>query len=264
MQQRIRRNVLDVFFRCMQTRDRSQTLFTLVISQQQLDLSSLLPVIPSVMSSIRLSLSLWNSQSQLSSSQLSLKQKLDRASQVKHQQNLLKKILHSVHIQIRKLVRQSLPEWVSYIWRSSLTVCFVSSRQKQTQVLLRQHTKRHLQRLLIRNTSTLSSPVVVDSTDIVRYVSSRWMPTEKNCSSSIPRLSVVLFRRNTSQQSVKVLRKLQRLVPLADSLLQVSMLPYMTDLTMKSILPRWHSILPDLCVSRKLWLRQLQYYLSLS
>ena len=49
--------------------------------------------------------------------------------------------------------------------------------------------------------------------------SSRWMPTEKNCSSSIPRLSVVLFRRNTSQQSVKVLRKLQRLVPLADSLL---------------------------------------------
>ena len=42
--------------------------------------------------------------------------------------NLLKKILHSVHIQIRKLVRQSLPEWVSYIWRSSLTVCFVSSR----------------------------------------------------------------------------------------------------------------------------------------
>ncbi len=43
-------------------------------------------------------------------------------------QNLQKKIRHSVHIQIRKQVRQSSLVWVSCIWKSSLTVCFVNSK----------------------------------------------------------------------------------------------------------------------------------------
>ena len=41
---------------------------------------------------------------------------------------LLKKILHSELIQIMKQDRQSFPEWVNFIWKSSLTVCFVNSK----------------------------------------------------------------------------------------------------------------------------------------
>ncbi len=43
-------------------------------------------------------------------------------------QNLLKRILHSVLILIRKLDRQSSPEWVNFILKLSLTDFFVSSR----------------------------------------------------------------------------------------------------------------------------------------
>ena len=72
---------------------------------------------------------------------------------------------------------------------------------------------------------------------------------------SIPRLSVVLFRRYIPAivEGIEEATK-------AGSLFLIGY----PNCQMKSILPRWHSILPDLCVSRKLWLRQLQYYLSLS
>ena len=39
---------------------------------------------------------------------------------------------------------------------------------------------------------------------------------------------------------------------------------YTMDLTMRSIHQRWHSTLPDLCVSKRLWQRPHLYYLSLS
>ena len=106
---------------------------------------------------------------------------------------------------------------VSFTLRSSLTVFSVSSRLRQTLVHLRLLTRRHLQRLLIRNTNMLSSQVDVDSTDTVRFASSQWMPMEKNFSSSIQRLSVVLFQRSTSHQSAKVSRRLQRPALLVDS-----------------------------------------------
>ena len=51
----------------------------------------------------------------------------------------------------------------------------------------------------------------------VRFASSQWMPMEKNFSSSIQRLSVVLFQRSTSHQSAKVSRRLQRPALLVDS-----------------------------------------------
>ena len=132
-------------------------------------------------------------------------------------QSLQRRILHSVLILIRKQVRQSSLVWVSFTLRSSLTVFSVSSRLRQTLVHLRLLTRRHLQRLLIRNTNMLSSQVDVDSTDTVRYVSSQWMPMEKNFSSSIQRLSVVLFQRSTSHQLAKVSRRLQRPALLVDS-----------------------------------------------
>ncbi len=56
------------------------------------------------------------------------KTKASRVNLVSLLQNLQKRIRHSVHTLIRKLVRQSSPEWVSFTWRSSLTVFFVSSK----------------------------------------------------------------------------------------------------------------------------------------
>ena len=121
------------------------------------------------------------------------------------------------HPVILESMEQSSLERASVTWRSSLTVFSVSSRLRQTLEHLRLLTRRHLQRLLIRNTNMLSSQVDVDSTDTVRYVSSQWMPMEKNFSSSIQRLSVVLFLRNTFHQLAKVSRRLQRPALLVDS-----------------------------------------------
>ena len=125
---KIRRNVLDVSFRCMQIREQSWTRYIPVISLQQLDLSSPQQVILSVMSSIRLFWSPWSSRSRLSSWQSSLRPKQVRARWVKLLQNLQKKILPSVHIRIRRQDRQLSPVWVNFTWRSLLTVCSVNSR----------------------------------------------------------------------------------------------------------------------------------------
>ena len=51
------------------------------------------------------------------------KTKAGQVNWVKLWQNWQKKILPSVHIPTRKLVRQSSLVWVSFIWISSLTVC---------------------------------------------------------------------------------------------------------------------------------------------
>ena len=64
----------------------------------------------------------------LSSSLSSPRQKPVRANWVKLLQNLQRKIPHSALIQIRKQDRPSSQVWVSFIWKSSLTVCFVNSR----------------------------------------------------------------------------------------------------------------------------------------
>ncbi len=56
------------------------------------------------------------------------KTKAGQGKLVKLLQSLQKKILHSVLIQIRKQDRQSSLVWVSFTWRSSLTVFFVNSR----------------------------------------------------------------------------------------------------------------------------------------
>ena len=261
---RIRRNVQDVFFRCMLTRDRNLKKYTPVILQQQLDLSLLLQVIQSVMNSILLSLSLWNSLNLLSSLLSSLRLRLDRARWVKLLPSWQKKILLSVLIQIRKQARQLLLVWVNYTLKLSQTDFFVNLRQKLTLVHLRLHTRKLLLRKLILIVSTLSSPVDVVSTVTVRLNSLLWMLTAKNSSSSNQQLLVVLFLRNTSLQLVKVLKKLLTLVFLVDSLLLVYMLTYMMVPTMKSIHQKWHSTLLVPLHSRKLCRRQHLYFLSLS
>ena len=65
---------------------------------------------------------------ELSSWLSSRRPKLAKANLASLLQNWQKRTRLSVHIPIRKLVRLSLLVWVSFIWRSSLTVCFVSSR----------------------------------------------------------------------------------------------------------------------------------------
>ena len=67
--------------------------------------------------------------------------------------------------------------------------------------------KERLPSLWMWTASTRSSPVDADSTDTVRYASSRWIPTARSSSSSSPRLSAERFRRSTSRQSAKVSRK---------------------------------------------------------
>ena len=79
--------------------------------------------------------------------------------------------------------------------------------------------------------------------------------------SNLP-LSVVLFLRNTSQQLVKVSKKLLRLVSLADSQFLVFTLTYTMDLTMRSTLLKWHSTLLDLWHSKRLWQKLHQYLLE--
>ena len=56
------------------------------------------------------------------------KTKQARANWASPLQNWLRRIRPSVHTPIRKLVRPSSLVWVSCIWKSSLTVCFVSSK----------------------------------------------------------------------------------------------------------------------------------------
>ena len=89
--------------------------------------------------------------------------------------------------------------------------------------------------------SMLSSPVVVVSMVTVKLSLSLWIQMVRKHSSSSLLLSVVLFLRNTSQQSAKVSRKQLRLVSLVDSLCSVYMQMYGMVLTMRSILLRWHS-----------------------
>ncbi len=98
------------------------------------------------------------------------------------------------------------------------------------------------------DSNMLNSPVDVDSTDTVKFVSSLWTLTEKKHSNSIPKLLVVLFLKNTSLQLVMVSKRHPKLVSLVDSLLLVYMLQYTTDLTMKSILLKWHSRLLVPCI----------------
>ena len=171
--------------------------------------------------------------------------------------------LHSVLIRIRKPARQSLQVWVSSIWKSSLTDFCVNSRWKQTLVLLRLLIKRPLRSPLMWTASMQSSPADVVSMVIVRLNLSLWIRTARKPSSSIPQSLVVLFPRNISPQSAKVLKKLPKLVYSADSLYWAFMLPYTTVPTMKSIHPKWHSILPVHWHSRMLCPRQIRYCLSL-
>ena len=93
---------------------------------------------------------------------------------------------------------------------------------------------------------------------------SRWIQTAKRHSNSNLPLSVVLFLKNTSQQLVKVSKKLLRQVFLADSQFLVFTLTYTMDLTMRSTLLKWHSTSLDLWHSKRLWQKLHQYYLSLS
>ena len=129
---------------------------------------------------------------------------------------------------------------------------------------LRLLTKRHLPRLLTLIANMLSSQVVVVSMVTVKLSSSQWIQTAKRHSSSNPQLLVVLFLRNISQQLVKVSRKLLRLVFLVDTRYLVFMQMYTMVHTMKSIHQKWHSISPVLWLSRMLWLRQIQFFWSLS
>ena len=59
-----------------------------------------------------------------------------------------------------------------------------------------------------RNTSTRSSRAAAASTATARFVSSLWTPTAKNCTNSIPKLSAVIFPRNTSPLSAMVSKRL--------------------------------------------------------
>ena len=216
------------------------------------------------MSSIQLSLSQWNSQSQLLSLLSSLRPRMIRVRWVRHSQSLLRRILHSRLIQTKRQDRQSLPEWVSFTLRLSLIVFSVSSRLRQTLVHLRLLTRRHSQSQLISTASMLSSQVVVDSTVIVRLSSSLWILTVRRHSSSSQQLSVVLFLRSTSQQLERVSKRQLRLVSLAATQYLVFMLTYTMDHTMRSIHQRWHSTSLVLWHSRRLWLRLTQFFLSLS
>ena len=129
---------------------------------------------------------------------------------------------------------------------------------------LRLLTKRRLPRLLTLIANMLSSQVVVVSMVTVKLSSSQWIQTAKRHSSSNPQLLVVLFLRNISQQLVKVSKKLLRLVFLEDTRYLVFMQMYTMVHTMKSIHQKWHSISPVLWLSRMLWLRQIQFFWSLS
>ncbi len=156
-------------------------------------------------------------------------------------QNLQKKILHSVLIQIRKQVRQSLLVWVSF------TLEIIVDR------LLRE----------FKVEANVGAPQVAYKETFTKAVDVEYKyakqsggrgqyghckvqfepmdPTAKRHSNSILQLSVVLFLRNTSQQLVKVSKKLLKLVSLADSLFLVFTLQYTMDLTMRSTLLKWHS-----------------------
>ena len=73
---------------------------------------------------------------------------------------------------------------------------------------LRLPIKRHSPRTWTRNTSTRSSRAAAASTATARFVSSLWTPTAKNCTNSIPKLSAVIFPRNTSPLSAMVSKRL--------------------------------------------------------
>ena len=96
--------------------------------------------------------------------------------------------------------------WASCTWRSSLTVCCVSSRLKQTWVHLRLLTVRPSAKRPTRRPSTHVSPVVRASTVMLRSRSSPTSPARVT-SSSTPSLAVP-SRRNTSRLSTTVSRVL--------------------------------------------------------
>ena len=75
---------------------------------------------------------------------------------------------------MRRPARRSSPAWASSIWRSSLTVCSVSSRSRPTLVLPRLLTARPFARKPTRRPSTPASPAVRASMVTLR---SSWSPT---------------------------------------------------------------------------------------
>ena len=106
----------------------------------------------------------------------------------------------------RRPVRPSSPAWASCTWRSSLTVCCVSSRSKRTSAHLRSPTVRPSARLPTRRPSTPVSLVVRASTVTSRSRSSPTSPARVT-SSSTP-LWAALSRKSTSRLSTAVSRVL--------------------------------------------------------
>lgn len=93
-------------------------------------------------------------------------------------------------------VRRSSPAWANFTSTFSSTACVASSRSKRPLVLRRLLTARRLPVRRKRTTPTRSSRVVLVSSHASRSSSNR-TPMAKT-SSSNPRSSAVLFRRNTS------------------------------------------------------------------
>ena len=106
----------------------------------------------------------------------------------------------------RRPVRPSSPAWASCTWKSSLTVCCVSSRSKRTSAHLRSPTVRPSARLPTRRPSTPVSLVVRASTVTSRSRSSPTSPARVT-SSSTP-LWAALSRKSTSRLSTAVSRVL--------------------------------------------------------
>ena len=117
-----------------------------------------------------------------------------------------KRILPSRPTPTKRPVRPSSPAWASSIWRSSSTVCSVSSRSRLTSAHLRSLTVRPSARRPTRRPSTLVSLVVRASTVTSRSRSSPTSPV-RVMSLSTPSLAA-LSRRNTSRLSTTVSRVL--------------------------------------------------------
>ena len=110
-------------------------------------------------------------------------------------QSSLKKIRPSAPGPMRRPARRSSPAWASSIWRSSLTVCSVSSRSRLTLALPRLLTVRPFARKPTRRPSTPASPAVRASMVTLR---SSWSPTPARVMSSSTVSLAALSRRNIS------------------------------------------------------------------
>ena len=144
----------------------------------------------------------WNSRNRLSNCLWNRRPRLTRIRWVLLLRSLQKRILPSKPIQTRKQVRQLSPVSVSFTWTSSLTVCAVNSRWKQTLVSQWLHTVKPFVVLQSVKVNTSSSPVVVDS--MVMYGSNSSLRKREKDLNLLMLLSEEAYLVNTSSLQKKV------------------------------------------------------------